>query len=270
VATNTAFEDKGKRLLFESVKEHRETYFVEYKPPSGRQTFATLNLVFMGTPDWPEVETKFKLELRHWIERYPVPVMAWAFDDQEDSLREPETGRSWMVAWPGSTTNEIEYSLDYNELPSSPEHDETGADWAKVYSDIPYETLEQMRERVKQEARERLPYVRLLRLALAKWTFISIAGALIIGFFGPIWFSIIGLAYSIWKATSAAAELMGWKKYSKSKAPRLEEERQIQHYVYHCERNPEGFQRLVRENLNEDIRQQVAQESKSIKAKTPK
>lgn len=39
----------------------------------------------------------------------------------------------------------------------------------------------------------------------------------------------------------------------------------MNHYYYHCERNPKGFRRLRAENFEEDEKERIKQERESIK-----
>jgi hypothetical protein len=45
-----------------------------------------------------------------------------------------------------------------------------------------------------------------------------------------------------------------------------DEERSMRHHHYHCERNPEGFRRLVAENLERKLREQTRREAAGLKA----
>jgi hypothetical protein len=46
-----------------------------------------------------------------------------------------------------------------------------------------------------------------------------------------------------------ALRLLGWWPKSDSEAEATEDQRRMWHHHYHCERNPEGFRRLLSENL---------------------
>ena len=48
---------KREQLYFESIKEDRGAYFVEYQPPFGDNPFANLSLVYSGQFDLSEVGT---------------------------------------------------------------------------------------------------------------------------------------------------------------------------------------------------------------------
>lgn len=46
---------------------------------------------------------------------------------------------------------------------------------------------------------------------------------------------------------------MGHKKPSPRELEKVERDRKMAHYYYHCERNPAGFARIKVENLEKDI-----------------
>jgi hypothetical protein len=77
--------------------------------------------------------------------------------------------------------------------------------------------------------------------------------------------SLIALIYSIYKAVQAGLELRGkWPKSKRRKEEELEE-RLKDHYYYHCQMNPEGFNRLMIENLEKMEKDSIAKEAESLK-----
>ena len=40
----------------------------------------------------------------------------------------------------------------------------------------------------------------------------------------------------------------------------------MEHYFYHCERNPDGFMRLKSENFRDDARERVRQEAEELRS----
>jgi hypothetical protein len=51
-------------LHFDTIKEHRGSYFVEYKPPIATINFASLDLVFLQRLPWEEISNLLDQEIR--------------------------------------------------------------------------------------------------------------------------------------------------------------------------------------------------------------
>src|SRR6266446_4786530 len=71
---------KPSDLIFQTVKESRGWYFVEYAPPICSHRFAILELVFPDPVDKRKIVPAMESELRKWLDRYPIPIMVSAFD----------------------------------------------------------------------------------------------------------------------------------------------------------------------------------------------
>ena len=77
--------------------------------------------------------------------------------------------------------------------------------------------------------------------------------------------SLIALFYSIYKAIQKLLELTGkWPK-SKRKKEKEQEELLKNHYYYHCQMNPEGFQKLKNENFENMSKEDIKKEAESLK-----
>src|ERR1700692_2692080 len=74
-------------LYFDLIKEARASYFVEYQPPVSNNPFATLNVVYPESYELASVASAMKSEVMYWLVRYPVPIMAWAFNAAENIIR---------------------------------------------------------------------------------------------------------------------------------------------------------------------------------------
>jgi hypothetical protein len=57
------------------------------------------------------------------------------------------------------------------------------------------------------------------------------------------------LVYALFKLGVEGLKLFGTPKWIPGHKARTERERRMEHYFYHCERNPEGFARLRAENF---------------------
>lgn len=73
-------------LRFESIKESRGPYFVEYQPPGPASPFGILSLVITQRAEADQVAALLEKEAQQWVVRYPIPLMASAFDETESLI----------------------------------------------------------------------------------------------------------------------------------------------------------------------------------------
>ncbi len=91
------------KLFFESVKEHRKQYYVEYSPPKPNYLFATLSLTFTRKLEKDAVASLMETELEYWLNRYPVPLMVFSFSPTDDLIQINNNSLSGGII-PGHTT----------------------------------------------------------------------------------------------------------------------------------------------------------------------
>lgn len=253
-------------LYFDSIKEHRGSYFVEYRPPSNGCSLAILTITFLGSVDSAKVIQSMETELAFWLSRYPIPLMVFGYDEAHNPIAPRKADETCLVGWiaPGGGDANLSWNLNdlSNHLDSAPAH----PDWRTIYSDIPFRTGDQIKEHALRQLREQRKGFLVLKLALSMWLAVIPATFAIAEFLGPQWLGAIVLAYSLWKAWRVARELWGHSTPSPSASASREKQRKMDHYFYHCERNPSGFARLVLENFDADARERTRIEAAQIAA----
>lgn len=250
------------QLFFQQVKEGRNWYFVEYRPPISGYKFATLSLVVLTKRKGLEkIAESMEAELVIWLERYPIPIMVSTFDDS-GTLLELENIRecNHLIGYIDRQTHRVIrkwHLLKDEELPI----DALDTSYLReIYSDIPFKTKQQLRQESLQKAKQ----LRLGWWIVFVWAVIVPAGVAILEWWSD-WLGVVVLLYSLWKATEKALQLTGkWPK-SKLEIQKEEEEVRMRHHHYHCERNPEGFNRLKLENFEREARMEIHQEAQSLR-----
>ncbi|MFP4004391.1 MAG: hypothetical protein ACLFV8_11495, partial [Alphaproteobacteria bacterium] len=111
---------------------------------------------------------------------------------------------------------------------------------------------------------EHLKQVRLLKIGLVLWLAAIPAGYAIFEFLGPAWLGLIGLILVLWNALKTALKIWGYTKPSAQEEKEAEKRRKMRHYFYHCERNPDGFRRLMIENLENEAREQIRKKAQEL------
>lgn len=250
------------RLIFTPVKAYRGWYVVEYGPPVYRTPFATISLTIIEPAEPAAVAEAMESELSGWLARYPVPIMVSAFDIKSDlidltAVREFSHLFGWRAQ--GADTVEVHWRLvQSTELPTL---DLTSSALRRIYADVPYETGGDLRQGAAKQQRT----TRLLQV-LVFACFIVVPGAwLVMEFNAPRWLEWGVLLYGLSQLYIHALKLTGlWPKTAADQAADEEQLRQ-RHHHYHCERNPEGFRRLVAENVERESREQTMREVAELK-----
>jgi hypothetical protein len=256
-------------LYFDLIKEDRGSYFVEYHPPVSDNPFATLSLVFPESYDLSSVADTMKAEVAHWLARYPVPIMAWAYDAVENSIRpHGDADDGLLVGWyaPGTTT--LTYAWKVEGLPSLLNDTTDLPDWRAIYKDVPFRTDTEVKANANREQSKTRKQILTLKIILTIWLAAIPAAWAIIQYLGPEWLAIAVLLYSLWQAFRTARKLFGRAEPSRSEKEKAEKERKMGHYFYHCERNPKGFARLMVENFEREARERILKEAEVLRNKT--
>ena len=81
---------------------------------------------------------------------------------------------------------------------------------------------------------------------------------------GVSWLGYILSAISILKGIYEAGNRFGWIKPSRQEKSEEEEKTKMNHYYYHCERNPEGFNRLKFENFDREAIERTHKEAEKL------
>ncbi len=252
-------------LFWDSIKEGRANYFVEYKPPVADTPFATLFLIFPSEVTAEVVVRHMEEELELWLSRYKVPLMVMAFDSTEKKLPRGNSQSEYLVGYRTDNENELikKWGLASDvEFPAA----QLGEAYLKqVYFDIPLKTQEEIRERVYAEARKFRTGHRILLALFLAWATVPVAIELL-GFAHP-WIGVASFCYGLYKFGSYALDLFDLRKPSKKKLAEQEKKRMMEHYYYHCERNPMGFAELKSKNFLDDVNSSTIQEAQKLGVK---
>lgn len=236
---------------------------MEYYPPISQCRFATLNVVFPQPITLNEIPTIMEAEVRAWIERYPVPVMAFAFDARGDVQDiSPERPCDSVIGFKDKLTGQI--CLNWELLPDDRiPYDALNVQWLKkVYCDIPLQAQPDLHHSVKALATQ----VRISKLIVLCWVAVLPAAWAVLEYAGPQWLGAVVMSYAIGKAATKALTITGRRKKSPREIEEEELEQRKRHYFYHCEKNPQGFARLKAENFEREDREEIQKEAISLGA----
>ncbi len=259
---NSLIQEHEEKVFRDKVKEHRGSYYVTYQPADARFPFAIIQVVFLeDCADVTKVKTAMEYESRYWLKRYPVPVMVSAFDARDSLIcLSEESVQSHLMGYVDDETGEVVLRwglLDNNVLPSK----QMGSDYlARIYDALPFRFQKDVREEAIRKARANGKGIRIiLFLILGVPVLIELVSL------GMSWLGNFLAAISISVGLYKYAKAIGWLKPTKKEREKAEKELRMKHYFYHCEKNPEAFNRLKYENFECESIEQTHKESEEIR-----
>lgn len=245
--------------VFQTIKESRDSYFIEYSPARAGNYSALLALVFTEMPAIEEIASIMEQEARVWVQRYPVPVMVTAYSDTDDVISIKEMmGCDDLIALPMDDEVSLHWKLLKNE--EFPSGSLLENQLRKLYEGLPCTTLSDRKRAAIASARFR----RIGFTLIALWGIIVPAAVALFGLASPILGGIV-IAYSIGKAVLQTLKMLGYVRRSEREKEQAKEDLRMRHHHYHCERNPEGFMRLKAENFEREVREDIHREAAELK-----
>ena len=245
---------------YEKILGSRKDYFVEYYPCENDQLFAALNLVFVKESDKNDVVDAIENELKHWLTRYPIPLFISAFDEKGDLIRldgiKPsdhligffDQNQKICLHWRLLKDEEIpKIALDREYVDN-------------LYSNLHFKTYSDL----DVERRKRRKQIKIGWFIFFIWLVVVPALIAILENYN-YWISFLAMVFSLYKAVQKGLELTGkLPKSKKVKAKEIEDQLK-DHYSYHCQLNPEGFDRLKRDNFEKMGIDEITKEARSLK-----
>lgn len=244
---------------YKPIKESRGWYFVEYSPPSNGDKFAILQLIILESASQKGIATAMEEELKNFLKRYPIPIMVSSFDNK-GLLNNLEDARksNHLIGFVGEDNQIRTYwkLLKDEEIPDVALNQEY---ITEIYSSLGYTTYAEL----DAESHKKKKQIKTGWIIFFVWLVVIPAIIALLEFHSNL-LSLIALIYSLFKALKKGLELTG--KWPKSKrAKELEHEEQLKnHYYYHCQMNPEGFRKLMVENLDKLSEIEIAKETDSL------
>ena len=249
-------------MFRDKVKKHRGKYFVIYNPADGDSWLAMVSLVFPDdTVDISEVRHAMDEELRYWLNRFAVPVMVFAFDAKDGLIPcSEEPNESNLMGYIDPSSGRVVHKWGTFKEDEMPSEQKDAGYLERIYQGVPFRLQEKVRDEVRHETRVRGKVIRAI-------VFFYAGGAVLIELvaLGVNWLGHVLASVSIATGTYKLGKAMGWLKPGKREKEKAEKERKMGHYYYHCERNPEAFNRLKRENFERETIERIYKESEEIR-----
>lgn len=252
-------------IRFASIKEDRDWYFIEYYPPLPGYRFSILQLSILEPRNGDEIATAMEHEATAWVSRYPVPLMATAFT-LDGSVLSLLNARpiNHLFAWSETTMAKTILRWEIvkdDELPTVA----LDRNYLKqIFLGIPYKTGQEIRA----AADKHFATLRLGWWLVFVWAVVVPLMVAVLEWWSDL-LGLVVLTYAFVKAAIQALCLTGHLPRSKREREKEAEESKMRHYTYHCERNPEAFERLKLENFEREAIEKTKAEAAALKAKQP-
>lgn len=249
-------------IRFGSLKEDRGWYFVEYAPPIPNYRFSTLSVCVVDVQAAQLVASAIESEAREWLSRYPVPVMATAFsaDGIVFSLKGVRATND-LIAWPDSesSTPILRWELVKDEVLPDVALDRSFL--TKIFANVPSKSGAQIQNEVAKEVAARKVGWWLVFV----WAVMVPLGVAVLEWSSDL-LGLVVLAYAFVKALIQALRLTGHLPKSAQEREKKAQDLRMRHHHYHCERNPEAFERLKAENFRREEIARTKAEALTLKA----
>lgn len=244
-------------LIFQSIKEHRGDYLVQYTPAAPGSLFASLSLTFLQTHEPSDIAKLMRQESEIWIQRYPVPLMTTSFDDSGSIICLNGT-RDCDHLFAIPSDGDVVASWKMLQNSEFPQGRLSEGRLLEVYRGVSFSTLEERHTKAVAHAKR----IRHGVIIIAMWVLAVPISVELIGLASPLLGYII-IMYSLSKAVREILKLLGYVKRSDREQQKEAEELRMRHHHYHCERNPDAFLRLKIENFAREAREQTHREAKA-------
>lgn len=249
-------DTQEEQIYFDSIKEKREGYFVTYHPD---REVASLGLIFVEEiPSQKKIKKLMLHELKLWTSKYPILTIVHAYDDKELSLDIGELLDTSLSGWIDYENGKFRYTWKLFKGPKTNKK-RTNSELIQLFSSVPYRTQSQINKKIKKETKERILGLKIFRYVYFLWLCIIPLLWGLSQFFGPQFLTTIATIYCVWKFIINFIKTFFpdvWKEEpADSEKMRLKD-----HYYYHCQLNPEGFERLRSENFEKEQKQKTQKE----------
>lgn len=250
------------KVFREQIKEHRGDYYVSYQPADARSRFASVQLTFLGNGhDVADVKAAMERELQSWLLRFRVPVGVSSYDAKDDLIHvAPEFSQSHLAGYIDQQTDQIIQWWDFPQENEFPFEQMDARYLARVYEGVPFRLQEEVRRKALRETR-------MLGRSASIALFLMVGVPVLIEMIslGVTWLGHVLAGISISVGLYKLGKAMGWLKPTQREKEKAEKELRMRHYFYHCERNPEGFNRLKIENLEREAISRTHDEADALR-----
>lgn len=249
-----------RRVFRDKIKEHRGKYYVEYNPAIWCSPIAVVNLTFPeSVVDVESVRQAMERELEYWLNKYPVPVMVTAWDAKEDMIHVSANDESSLFGYANRQTRQLKKLWGVPRNSELPEDQMNEKHFSLVYDGLPYRSQADTQQKALRDAIARGRIIRLIVLLV-----VGVPLLIQIVSLGIDWIGYVLSGLSISAGLYKLFKAMGWIRPSKQEQLEADKKSKMEHYFFHCEKNPEAFSRLKIDNFEREAIERTRRESEAI------
>jgi hypothetical protein len=257
----TQTDADNERVFRDVIERHRGKYYVEYKPAIWCNPLAIVDLTFsQPIADVEIVRDAMEQELEYWLNQYPAPAMVTAWDAKEDIVHvSSNDDELHLFGYVNQHTGQI---VRYWKLPSSnelPPEQMNEKYFSLVYEGLPFRRQVDVQRKALHEAVITGRAIRFIVLLVVGVPLLIQIVSLGIDWIGYV-LSGISISVGLYKLCKS----MGWIRLGKREILEAEKNNKMRHYYYHCEKNPEAFNRLKIENFEREAIERTHREAEGI------
>jgi hypothetical protein len=252
----------SQKVFREQIKEHRGDYYVSYQPADARSSSASAHLTFLGNGhDIADVKKAMERELQIWLSRFCVPVVVSSYDAKDDFIHvAPEFAQSHLAGYVDLQTGQIIQWWGFPQESEFPSEQMDARYLARVYEGVPFRLQEEVRRKALRETRM---LGRSVHIAL--FLLVGVPVLIEMVSLGVTWLGHVLAGISISVGLYKLGKAMSWVKPLQREKEKAEKDLRMKHYFYHCEQNPEGFNRLKIENLEREAIRRTHDEADALR-----
>lgn len=251
-----------RNLKWDKVKESREKYYVIYKPiRKVGVNYASLDLYFISNFKNEEIANVMENELEIWINRYPVPTIIFPTDKSDnDILLGNVRSGDFLLGYLDHDSKGIVNVLGDSEelIYSEAINDITDKELIQIYNGLGYKTIKQVEQELYKKYNNRYKVNKFINSIVKAGLFIGIVVETVT--LNSLW---LGLYFYLKEIIKFIAKLSGYK--TKKKIKNRKKKADMEHYYYHCNKNPSGFLKLKQENIEKESRERIKKQSEELK-----
>ncbi len=257
-------------IIWDTIKESRDGFFVNYVSPRSDNWLASLNVVFTKSYPLEAIAEILEIEFKYFSQRYPTALIAHAIDDVGRVI-DLSSVRPDSCLCGYFDPQKLQLVMVWRILldDQCPVYLKSKKHLQEIYKKLPSRTEKQIKTELTTQCRQRRQAKKIIIFLSFLWL---LAIPLCISFIEGkyTWIAILLLLYNLGKSTLKWLKLTGYLKKSDREIKKDEVELAKNHYYYHCEKNPKGFLRLKFENFDCERRDQIKKEMENLLSNNPK
>lgn len=253
-----------RNLKWDKIKESREKYHVIYEPiRKVGVNYASLDLYFLSNSTNEEIANLMENELEIWINKYPVPTILFPVDESDNDilLGDVRSGDLLLGYLDYDSKNIVKRWGDFAELIHSKAiNNITGKELNQIYNGLEYKTKKEVEQELYDKYDNNRKSNKFINTMIKFGLFTGIAVETIV--LRSFW---LGLLFYLIEIVKFVVKLSGYK--TKKQKNNLKKMNEMNHYYYHCKKNPSGFLKLKQENIEEESRKRIIKQNEELKNK---